>query len=112
MPRHFSSLFSATAQHLREKIAQLSCILKKILYLNFFTTVNVPVPVVLLYSQTKGVKQKYILWRIVRVAPTSAPTGVRTLAARRTSVPEAQVLTTGPPVVPYASVIGAGLSST
>ena len=52
------------------------------------------------------------LWRIVRVAPTSAPTGVRTLAARGTSAPEAKVLTTGPPVVPYASVIGAGLSST
>ena len=48
-------------------------------------------------------------WRIVRVAPTSAPTRVRTLAARGTSAPEAKVLTTGPSVVPYTSVIGAGL---
>ena len=56
--------------------------------------------------------EKNVIWRIVRVAPTSAPTGVQTLAARGTSAPEAKVLTTGPPVVPYASVIGAGLSST
>ena len=48
--------------------------------------------------------EKHIIWRIVRVA--------RNLAARGTSALEAKVLTTGPPVVPYASVIGAGLSST
>ena len=48
--------------------------------------------------------EKHIIWRIVRFA--------RNLAARGTSALEAKVLTTGPPVVPYASVIRAGLSST
>ena len=42
--------------------------------------------------------EKHIIWRIVWVA--------RNLAARGTSALEAKGLTTGPPVVPYVSVIG------
>ena len=41
-----------------------------------------------------------IVWRTISVTPTSVPTGVRSLAARGTSAPEAKVLTTGPPMVP------------
>ena len=43
----------------------------------------------------------------------SAPTGVRILAAGESlHHAEAKVFTTGPPVVPYTSRVGAGLSST
>ena len=54
----------------------------------------------------------YNYWKIVRVAPISAPSGVRTHVARESSAPEVKVLTTGPPVVPYTSVIGAEICST
>ena len=48
------------------------------------------------------------------VTTFEAPTEVRTLVAGEPlhSAPEAKVLTTGSPVVPYTFGIGAGLSST